>query len=315
MRPKAGLNGLVLRFAVGIIVIVAGILAWGVGVANAQDLEPRAYSASPIGTNFLLSGFTNTSGTVSLDPSEPITGVKAAISTYNVGYSHSFDLLGRSASAAIVEPYLEGNVSGQVYEQNQQVTRSGLGDARFRLTVNLLGGPALTLAEFKRHQPTTILGVGLVVKAPAGQYDPQRLINIGSNRWAFKPEIGLSQPWGNWFAEAQAGAWVFTDNGNYFQGHDLSQNPIYTFQAHGGYTFRPGLWLAVDTTYYFGGRTSSNGVPAHNYQASSRYGLTLSVPISEGFSVKVAWSKRLSGRIGANFQTVGVVLQYRWFNQ
>jgi hypothetical protein len=299
----------------GAVIIAAASLLCGVGTANAQDLEPRAYSASPIGTNFLAAGFTDTSGSVSLDPSLPVTGVKAAIETYSIGYDHTFDFLGRSASAAIVVPYVNGELKGQVYTENQRVTRSGQGDVRIRLEVNLLGGPALTPAEFRRRQQTTALGVSLIIIAPTGQYDPQRLINISSHRWALKPEIGLSQPLGNWFAEAYAGAWIFTDNDDYFQGHVFSQDPFYTFQVHGGYNFRPGLWLAADATYYTGGRTSTDGVPAHNYQVNSRYGLTLSVPLAAGFSVKLTWSKLLTGHIGANFQTVGATLQYRWFSQ
>jgi len=299
----------------GAAVIAAASLLCGIGAANAQELEPRAYSPSPIGTNFLVSGFSDTSGTVSLDPSLPITGVKSKINTYIFGYQHAFDLLGRSASAAIVAPYYSGELKGQLETQNDRLTRSGLADMRIRLAANLFGGPALTPAEFKRRYPHTALGVSLMIVAPTGQYDSQRLTNISSHRWAFKPEIGLSQPLGNWFAEAYAGAWVFTDNDDYFRGQVRSQDPIYTLEVHGGYTFRPGLWLAADATYYMGGRTSINGVPADDYQKSSRFGVTMSVPIAPGFAVKLAWSRWLSGRVAVHYQTVGVMLQYRWFNQ
>jgi Putative MetA-pathway of phenol degradation len=315
MLRKAAPKRLGSRLGSRAVFIAAASLVWGVSIAHAQDLEPRAYSASPIGTNFLTSGFTDTSGSVSLDPSLPITGVKAAIDTYSIGYDHTFGLLGRSASAAIVVPYINGALEGKVYTQNQRVTRSGQGDVRIRLAMNLLGGPALTPAEFLRRQQTTALGVSLIIIAPTGQYDPQRLINISAHRWAFKPEIGLSQPLGNWFAEAYAGAWIFTDNEDYFQGHVFSQDPFYTFQVHGGYNFRPGLWLAADATYYTGGRTSTDGDPAHNYQVNSRYGLTLSVPLAGGFSVKLTWSKLLTGHIGANYQTIGISLQYHWFDR
>lgn len=252
---------------------------------------------------------------MSLDPESPITDVKSKINTYNLGYQHTFDLFGRAASAAILAPYFNAELKGQLETQNQRVTRSGLGDMRIRLAVNLLGGPALTPAEFMQRKQTTALGVSLVVIPPTGQYDPQRLINISSHRWAFKPEIGLSQPLGNWFAEAYTGVWVFTDNDDYFRGHVRGQDPIYTFEVHGGYTFRPGLWLAADATYYTGGETSTNGVQGHDYQKSSRFGLTLSVPIAPGFAAKLTWSRWLTGRFAVHYQTVGVTLQYRWFNQ
>ena len=98
--------------------------------------------------------------------------------------------------------------------------------------------------------------------APTGQYDPQRLVNISSNRWAFRPEIGPSQPFGSWFAETSAGVWLFTDNNNFFGGHVRSQAPIEEIQIHGGYTFRPGLWLAADATYYTSGETSWTASPS-----------------------------------------------------
>jgi len=298
----------------GAVIVASAILQWSVGIADAQEMEARAYSAAPIGTNFLIFGLTNTNGTVSLDPSLPITGVKARIDTYTVGYDRTFDFLGRQASVAIAAPYVVGVLNGRVETQNQRVIRSGQGDVRIRLETILWGGPALTPAQFSQRQRTTSFGVSLTAIVPTGQYDPQRLINISSHRWACKPEIGLSQPLGNWFVDAYVGAWIFTENDDYFQGHIFSQDPFYTFQVHGGYNFRPGLWLAVDATYYTGGRTSTDGVSAHNYQTNSRYGLTLSVPLTAGFSVKLTWSKFLTGRIGADYQTIGVNLQYHWFN-
>jgi hypothetical protein len=181
--------------------------------------------------------------------------------------------------------------------------------------MNLLGDPPLTPEEFARRSPTTILGASVSVAAPTGQYVPSRLINVGSNRWSFKPEIGLSQPIGNWFVEGTAGVWIFTDNGDFFGGRRRSQAPMPVFQWHGGYNWRPGLWLAADVTYFTGGRTSVNGIQDQDLQRSVRYGVTLSIPLAEKWSAKLAWSRGLITRIGGNFQTVSVALQYRWFNR
>jgi Putative MetA-pathway of phenol degradation len=293
-------------------IVAAVVLA--IGCARAQDMEPRAYSVSPIDTNFLAASFANTEGSVSLDPSLPITGLQARVNTYTLGYDRTFDLFGQSASAAILLPEVHGYLSGQVMGQNESLSRTGVGDVRFRFAVNLIGGPATTLAEYSQRQPTTTLGTSLTVVAPTGQYDADRLINIGSNRWAIKPEIGLSQPLGNWFAEGYAGAWIFTDNSDYYYGHTRGQNPIYTLQFHGGYTFRPNLWLAADATHYIGGQTSINGAANDNWQAVTRYGVTLSVPLGSAFSAKFAWSSWLTSRNGGQYQTFGVTLQYVWFD-
>jgi hypothetical protein len=281
---------------------------------HAQEMEPRAYSAVPVGTNFAVFDYARSSGDVSFDPSLPITNVQAHINIFSLGYSHSFGVAGRTVSVAVSVPYANANVSGDVKGAFQQQYRSGLGDVHFRIAANLLGDPALSPEEFVRRTPSTILGVSLSVVAPTGQYVPTRLINIGANRWSFKPEIGLSQPFGNWFMDAAAGVWLFTDNDDFFGGHRRSQDPMPTLQWHGGYTWRPRLWLAADVTYFTGGRTHVNGIEDQDYQLSARYGITLSVPLAAKWSAKLAWSRGLVTRVGGNFQTISIALQYHWFN-
>jgi hypothetical protein len=283
--------------------------------ARAQDMEPRAYSPAPIGTNFLLGGVARSTGSVSTDPSLPIANVRASVDTGLVAYSRTFAVAGQTASAAVLLPYVWGRFTGDVQEQAREVSRSGLGDIRLRFATNLLGDPALTPEEFTKRAPDTTLGTSLTVIAPTGQYDSARLVNIGTNRWAFKPEVGISQPLGDWFADAAVGAWLYTDNTDFFGGNVRSQDPLWSFQAHGGYNFAPGLWLAADVTYYTGGKTSLNGVGKDDALASSRYGLTFSVPLAEGVSVKLAWSTGLITRGGGNFDTIGLTFQYRWFDQ
>lgn len=139
---------------------------------------------------------------------------------------------------------MEGNVG----EEFRRITRSGLGDMRARLAVNLVGGPALNLREFATRKPRTTLGASLVVAAPTGQYAPSKLINIGANRWAFKPELGLSHPHGRWFFELYGGAWFFTENDNFYGGQKRKQDPILSFQAHVAYSFKRRLWLSADAT-------------------------------------------------------------------
>jgi hypothetical protein len=296
-------------------VFAAVLVVYWAGAAWGQDMEPRTYSAVPIDTNFLIANYVRTTGSVSLDPSLPITGVKASINTGTLAYDRTFDLFGTTASAALAVPYFEGEVSGEVFTQGKQVSRSGLGDFRLRFTDNFLGNPALSAKAFAERKPTTTAGVSLTIITPTGDYDPNNLVNIGSNRWAFRPDIGISQPIGDWFADTAVGVWLYTDNNNFFQGHVRSQAPLVVVQAHGGYNFRPGLWLAADAIYYSGSETSTNGISDHDAQTVSRYGLTLSVPVADGFSAKLAWATWLTAHNGGTFNTIGLTLQYRWFDR
>ncbi len=281
---------------------------------RAQQLEPRAFSAAPVGTEILVFSFARSTGDVLVDPSLPVTNVQAGINNLIAGYSHTFALAGHTANVGFLLPYTEAKVTGLIEDMPQAVHRSGLADANFRLSWNLIGDPAASPAEFFKRPSQTTLGISLTVVAPTGQYDPSRLINIGSNRWAFKPEMGVSWPLGSWFLEGTVGAWVFTENSNYYGNTTSLQDPLYSVQIHGGYTFRPGLWLAFDATHYRGGSTSIDDGPSMATQSNSRYGTTLSVPLSRAFSLKFAFSNGYAVRAGGDFKTGAITLQYRWFD-
>ena len=293
--------------------LAAGALSLAAARASAQDLEPRAYSPNPVGANFAIVSGSNSSGAVVLDPSLPLRDVDASINSVTLSYNRTLGFLGRSASVALGMPYSWGPIKGEVAEEFRSIRRSGLGDFRLRLAVNLLGGPALTRPEFAKRRPTTALGMSLVVTAPTGQYDPAKLINIGTNRWAFKPELGLSCPAGKWAFEAYAGVWLFTANQDFLGGSLREQDPIIALQAHVAYTFKPRLWVAGDATFYTGGRTSVDGVANADLQRNSRVGLTLAVPIGRHDSVKASWAAGATTRTGGSFTTFTLAWQYLWF--
>jgi hypothetical protein len=285
------------------------------GVALAQELTPRVYQPVPTGGNILQLTYGRVAGEVLFDPSLPFEEVNAGINNGSFLYGRTFGFLGRSANAIVGLPYVWGDIDGLVEGEYQRVTRSGLNDLRVLATVNLLGGPALTPREFAEHRPRTILGLSLAVVAPTGQYDSSNLINIGSNRWSIKPQLGLSRTLGPWYLELYGGFWFFTDNRDFYGGSVREQDPIGTFQAHLSYNFKPRLWLAADATFYTGGRTTLDGVPKADLQSNSRLGLTLAVPLGRRSALKVAWATGFTTRIGADFDSVGVAVSTFWFGK
>jgi len=156
-------------------------------------MEPRAYSPAPVGTNFVLLTYGRTTGSVVLDPTLPVTNTSARFNTPILAYYHSFGLLGRQTSVSLGVPYVWGSAEALVNGVSRRIYRSGLGDPRLRFSVILFGSPAAGPQEFKKHKPRTVVGTSVVIVVPLGQYDPNLLINIGANRWAFKPEIGISR--------------------------------------------------------------------------------------------------------------------------
>jgi hypothetical protein len=172
-------------------------------LAGAQDLEPRLYTNTPVGVNFVIVGYGYQTGDVLTDAALPISDAQVELHSAAIAYVRSFGLLGMSGKCDVVFPY--GWVSGSATVAGRQRRREveGFADPRFRVSVNLLGAPALSVAEFGDYQQDLILGVSLSMWAPIGQYDADRLLNLGVNRWAFKPEIGVSKALGRWSSRSR----------------------------------------------------------------------------------------------------------------
>src|SRR5258708_768270 len=241
-------------------------------VAAAQELEPRAYSNAPVGASFAIAGSTRLRGPVLPSPSVAAIDIDARVDVYTFGYARFLDLFGRTTNLTIVLPYAEANLTGSVMETSREVHRAGIGDLHLRGAINLFGHPALAPAEFAKRPDVFSAGASLNVVAPTGQYEPSRFINIGTNRWAFKPDVGISYPIGKWFTEAAAGVWLFTNNDDYLGGKRRSQAPLSVYQLHAGFSFRPGLGLPARYGYYRGGHTAVDGVANDDAQSNSRVG-------------------------------------------
>jgi hypothetical protein len=291
------------------IALACALMAMGL---QAQELEPRTYSNVPTDLNFLLAGYVYSQGGLAPDPAVPLENADIKIHTAVLAYARSLDVWGKSGQFAVVLPY--SSFSGTAEISGQPVSRevTGPGDPRFRFSVNFLGAPAMSLPEFAHYQQDLIVGASLTVWAPFGQYDPSKLVNIGSNRWTVTPEFGASKAWGPWTLEAAAGITWFSDNNDYFGGQTLEQEPLYSAQLHLLYQFRSGIWAAISGNRYTGGRTAVDGVAGDDFQENSRLGATMAFPVDRHNSIKVNVSRGVTVRTGTNFDIVGVVWQHRW---
>jgi len=280
--------------------------------ARAQDLEPRSYTNTPVGLNFLIAGYGYADGEMAFDPSLAIVDARFHTNTEVVAYARSLGVWGNSAKFDIVVPFTSFSASGVVAGEPKQRVMSGFNDPRFRLSMNFYGAPALTVKEFADYRQDVIIGASLQVSAPLGQYDNTKLINIGNNRWSFTPQLGVSKAWDSWTVEVIPGVTFYTDNRDFNQGGTLAQAPIYTVQVHVIYGFQSGMWLALNGVWFSGGRTTVNGAQGDNLQANTRAGLTVALPVDRANSVKIHASTGTATRTGAEFSGIGIAWQYRW---
>ena len=281
-------------------------------LASAQELEPGAYWPIPTGLNIITVVNSFNWGDLAFDPAAPIDEGSARINTTALSFARAFSLAGRSANAAAVLPIVGGHVEGVYLGQPAEVGRFGQGDPRFRMAVNLYGAPAMTPREFAAFQHKTIVGISVTVAPPLGQYDTAKLINLGTNRWSFKQEVGFSQAHGPWIVEAMAGVWLFTNNTNFFGGRTREQDPIVAMQFHLTYKFRRAMWLAGDANYFTGGRTTIGGRQNLDLQRNSRVGATFSKALNRQSAIRMSVSRGAYTTIGANFTSIAVGYSYAW---
>ncbi len=287
---------------------------------HAQSLAPRAYLIAPVGSNALTITSNFYTGDILFSDAVPITGASGTVALVVPTYYHALDFFGRSANITIGIPYAAGTFEALVVNQQTNVYRSGLGDGAVRFSVNLKGGPAMKLPQFMKWKQRRLLGVSFLVQFPSGQYDPTRLLNIGTNRWAFKPDVGYSERWGNWLVDVYGGVWFFTTNPEFFSRNAFfpgtrqqTQEPIGVLEGHLSYDFKPGVWVSADGNFWYGGRTSLNGVQnPDTLQRNSRIGATAAIRVSKHQSIKFSYARGAVIRFGGDYQAIAVAWQYAW---
>jgi len=280
--------------------------------AQAGEIEPRSYVNTPVGINFLLAGYAYSDGGLSTAGSSPIKDSQLQMNTGLLAYARTLDVLGKSGKFDVILPYSQLSGSAMVAGQSRERNVSGLNDPLFRFSVNFYGAPALSLQEFANYQQDVIIGASVQVSAPLGQYDKDKLVNLGNNRWFVKPDIGISKAWGAFTIELSTGVFFFSKNDDYFGGKTLEQDPVSTTQVHVTYNLGRGVWAALSGTYDYGGRTTADGIRRDDLQKNSRVGATIALPVNRGNSIKLFASSSIYTSSGSDFDLVGIVWQYRW---
>lgn len=280
--------------------------------AFGQSLDPRSFVNTPVGINFASLAYGFSTGNVLFDAALALENAELDIHGPTAGYARALDLWGLSGK---LDAALGGAcIDGQAEQNGDIVTRNvcGLTDPTAHISINFLGAPALTLRQFPTYRQNFLVGAGFRVTAPLGQYDPSRLVNIGTNRWSFKPELAVSKAIGRLTLEALFAATFFTDNTDFLDGNTQSQAGLYSGQLNALWISRSGIWGGVGVIYYAGGESSLNGGTPSTMQENSRAGAVLVFPIGKPNSLKLYWTTGVWTRTGTDFDTFVVTWTYRW---
>jgi len=281
--------------------------------ACAQFTDPRTYENTPVGTNQLELAYAYAHANSSIDTSLIIAGAKLNLNQGIIDYTRYFGLLHRLmwVEAGVPVAGLGGSVSGT----NIQGSVTGAGDSSYSLGMLLKGGPALSVEQFEHYKPSTTLGVSLAITAPTGLYRPNRILNLGSDRWSFKPEFALSHPFGpeqKWEFDAYANVYFFTDNATYHGIQILRQQPLPGIEGHISYSFNDSIWASLDTRYSFRGATFVDGATQNNAQENFILGSEMNVSLNSRNSLVFEFAKALVHNNGPAVVGFSVKYDYTW---
>ena len=298
-------------------IAAAGIFAGTIGSVAAQDLEPRRWGHLPTGSHFAGGGYLNTTGEIGLDPVLLIEDVTVEMHTYAFKYIHVFEAFERSARIDLSQGYQDGTWEGLLDGSDVSTSRTGWSDTALRFAINLLGAPPLSGEEFAAYQAgldhETIVGVGLTAVLPTGYYLDDRLLNLGENRYTFRPQIGMVHSRGTWSFEVTGSVWIFGDNDEFWNGNHLEVDPLVSLQGHLVHTFAPGLWLGLSAGHDFGGEATVNGIAKDDRRSLVSGAITLGVPVNRKVGLKFGYlGSRTLEDIGADLDTVFVAASVLW---
>jgi hypothetical protein len=249
-----------------------------------------------------------------LDPAIPVEDLDADLHTVVGAYVRSVSFFGRSGKVDVLVPFAAGDWTGAIATTDSSTSRTGFGDPRVRLTVNFTGAPALTPAEFEDYRQETIVGGSLQIIAPLGHYEASKLLNLGSNRWTFRAQVGASRTAGPWIVEGYVGGWFFTENREYFGDLSRKQKPLWTTKVHLIRVTRKGRWLALDAAYGIGGRAIVEGAETESRISAFRFGLTAAVPVAPRHTLRFVVASGTRIEKGPDYDALGISYQYRWGN-
>lgn len=307
------------------------------GTANAIDDGARAYWKARHGSHVVSTQYLSldmqATDTQMFDPSHfilPNTDAEADLFLASYAYhftlfgkrpsSLAFNLLGGSAdidvgTASVPAEFLPPGVApGASLRQSA----SGFGDPTVQLDVNLFGTPPLySTVDLLNYEPTWTIDAAVMLGLPVGNYDGDRLVNIGQNRFFSRFALPMKYHFGRFAPgymasfELTPSVWVFGENDN-FLGQSLENDPIWQVESHLTYDFTRSFNGSLDFLYRRGFQSEIDGVSVGDELEVGDVGLTLNYQVTDSFAVRSSFSSNVFGDEGLDSSAFRIQFVYGW---
>mgnify|MGYP001817459856 FL=1 len=298
-------------------VMLGFLTLWLIPPVWAQEVEIRRWNHLPINENFATVNFAHTEGDIAVDPTLRLEDVTVDLETWLLGYVRTFELLDKTARVEVRQAWQSGTWEGLVDDMPRIVSRDGASDTFARFSVNVVGAPPLAGEAYAAYRSAkkveTIVGTALSLQLPTGQYFEEKLVNLGTNRFTFSPQVGIYQRLYNWSFEATAIARFHTDNTSFFGGKRREQDPLYAIDGSVEYIFQSGFWVSAGTGINVGGQSTVDGIERDDRRGSYGWAIRGGFPVLRSLSFRAGYLETDHWTtVGIASQTVSVGLLGRW---
>lgn len=283
----------------------------------ALDPEPRRWSHLPIDENFLTFALVRTSADIYFDPTLLLEDVEERLDTQAVKYVHTFEWLDHSSRIDVLQGYQNAKWTGLLDGVGASTAREGASDTFVRVAMNICGAPPLQGVEFRNYRASirseTIVGVALAVRLPTGHYLKDRLLNLGENRFVFRPQLGVLHSRGKWTAELTGEVAFHTENDEFVRLNTLEQKPLYVLHGHLIHTFEPGQWVSISLGFNYGGEHLLNGTAQDDKQQNIGLKLSYAYPITRTLGLQASYlGSQTQRKTGLDSETFALSLSLVW---
>lgn len=182
-----------------------------------------------------------------------------------------------------------------------EVTASGLGDPILAATLWLINNP----------ESKTWLGFTPFITMPLGDYDNDKGLNLGANRWAFKTELGFSKGFDKFFTELTTNVEFFTDNDDFSAASlNMEQDPVFTLEGRIGYDLSDAFFISADYFYHSGGETTVDGIEQNDEKNDHALQLNLGFWLSKSVQLLLQYRNDFEVKNGLETNTFGTRFLY-----
>lgn len=286
------------------------------GPAQAQGDGPRAYQLLPEGTNMLSAMYLSLQGNSTADPGKVYHGMDVDVNVAVLQFTKTIDVAGQQAGLFLVAPAGKIDAAFHFGLADRHAVSQGAGDAILGAVFGFYNSPSMPLAEYVTHRPGLAAGALVKLGLPTGTYDPDKLINLGSNRTWLQLGFPASYSLGASFVDPHLTTFeilpsvvVYGDNTDPFGPASVTgQAPLMMLEAHVTHNFNRAIWGSVDMLWEYGGETSTDGQWNGDTQRAFGMGLTGFLATGKTSGLKVSYGGTLSanayGADGTMFRAI-----------